>query len=100
MAPGREHLEDADPPGDIAFVTVARSLDPLQIEMLRARLDAEGIECFVADAGINQMNALVSIAVGGVRLMVLRESAEAAQRIIELILSGQLALRDDDPLPS
>jgi Putative prokaryotic signal transducing protein len=88
--------EDSTGQGDVSFVTVARSLEPLQIEMLRARLQAEGIMAFAIDAGINQANALVSIAVGGVRLMVPRESADEARRIIGLIRSGRFALRDGD----
>jgi hypothetical protein len=88
--------EDLGPQHDVSFVTVARSLEPLQIEMLRARLQVEGIRAFVVDAGINQANALYSIAVGGVRLMVPRESADEARQIIALVRSGGLALRDDD----
>ena len=88
--------EDPGPQHDVSFVTVARSLEPYQIEMLRARLQAEGIDAFTVDAGINQVNALISIAVGGVRLMVPRESADEARRIIALLRSGGLALRDDD----
>lgn len=90
--------EDPGPQDNVSFVTVDRSLEPLQIEMLRARLRAEGIEAFVADAGINQVNPLYSIAVGGVRLMVPRESADEARRIIQLVKTGRLALRDDDDL--
>jgi hypothetical protein len=88
--------DESGPQSDVSFATVARSLEPLQIEMLRARLQAEGITAFAVDAGINQANALVSIAVGGVRLMVPRESADEARRIIQLVKSGQFALRDDE----
>jgi hypothetical protein len=90
--------ENSAAQGDVSFVTVARSLEPFQIEMLRARLKAEGIEAFAVDAGINQINPLVSIAVGGVRLMVPRESADEARRIVELVKAGRFALRDDDDL--
>jgi hypothetical protein len=93
-----ESADQDGPQGDVSFATVARSLEPLQIEMLRARLQAEGIEAFAVDAGINQVNALVSIAVGGVRLMVPKESADEARRIIQLVRSGKLALRDDEAL--
>lgn len=96
----RLELSDEDPgeESDVSFVTIARSLEPLQIEMLRARLRAEGIPAFAIDAGINQANALYSIAVGGVRLMVPRESADEARRIISLIRSGRFALREgEDP---
>lgn len=88
--------EDSGPQDEVSFTTVARSLEPLQIEMLRARLRAEGIDAFAVDAGMNQINPLYSIAVGGVRLMVPRESAEEARRIIGLVKSGQFALRDDE----
>jgi hypothetical protein len=88
--------EESEWESDVSFAIVARSLEPLQIEMLRARLQAEGIEAFAVDAGINQVNPLYGIAVGGVRLMVPRESAGEARRIIELVRSGQFALRDDE----
>ena len=88
--------EDSGPQSEVSFATVARSLEPLQIEMLRARLQAEGIDAFAIDAGMNQVNALYAIAVGGVRLMVPRESAEEARQIIGLVKSGRFALRDDE----
>jgi organic hydroperoxide reductase OsmC/OhrA len=88
--------EETGPEHDVEFATVARSLEPLQIEMLRSRLRAEGIEAFTVDGGINQVNSLISIAVGGVRLMVPRESADEARRIIKLVRSGTFALRDDE----
>jgi putative signal transducing protein len=91
-----EPIDEDASQDDVSFATVARSLEPLQIEMLRARLQAEGIEAFAVDAGINQVNNLVSIAVGGVRLMVPKESADEARRIIQLIRSGKFALRDDE----
>ena len=94
--PAKTLEEDLGPQPDVEFATVARSLEPLQIEMLRARLRAEGIEAFTVDSGINQANALIAIAVGGVRLMVPRESADEARRIIQLIRAGSFALRDDE----
>ena len=91
--------EDPGPQSDVSFVTVARSLEPLQIEMLRSRLQAEGIPAFALDAGINQANALFSIAVGGVRLMVPREFSDEARRIIGLVRSGRFALSEGDEPP-
>ncbi|HEX4585517.1 MAG TPA: DUF2007 domain-containing protein [Burkholderiaceae bacterium] len=90
--------DDTSAQGAVTLVTVARSLEPLQIEMLRARLEAEGIPAFAVDAGINRINPFYSIAVGGVRLMVPRESADDARRIVDLVRSGGLALREDDDL--
>ena len=73
------------------FEVVARSLQAIEIETLRARLAAEGIESFVADAGINQ-----AIALGSVRLLVARERAAEARKIVELVRSGRFALGDDE----
>jgi hypothetical protein len=81
---------------DESLVIVEHSLDADLIEALRARLEVEGIPAFAADSGINQLNPLYSIAVGGVRLMVPREKADEARRLIALIKSGRLAARDDD----
>jgi len=91
-------VSDADPAGagDVSLVTVARSLEPMQIEMLRARLQAEGIPAFAVDGGLTQTNALYAIAVGGVRLLVPKESAEDARYLIGLIQSGGFALRDGE----
>ncbi len=83
---------------DVVFEVIARSLEPLEIEMLRARLSAEGINAIAADTGINQVNALYSIALGGVRLLVPREQAAEARLIVELVRSGRFALRDDETL--
>ena len=92
----RNEEESAD--SGVSLQTVARSLDPLEVEMLRARLQAEGITAFAVDQGINQINALYSIAVGGIRLMVASEHAHQARQIIDFVRSGALALREGDDL--
>ncbi|HUW28968.1 MAG TPA: hypothetical protein VMV97_10195 [Sulfuriferula sp.] len=80
----------------IEFVTVACSLDTSEMLILSARLEAEGIPSFVADANINQTYSPLSIAAGGVRLQVPSEFSVAARRIIADVNSGLLALNDDD----
>ncbi len=80
----------------IEFVTVARSLDTSEMFILSARLEAEGIPSFVADANINQTYSLLSIASGGVRLQVPSEFAVTARKIIADVNSGLLALDDDE----
>jgi len=92
----RNEEESSD--SGISLETVARSFDPLEVEMLRARLQAEGITAFAVDQGINQINALYSIAVGGIRLMVASEHAQQARQIIDVVRSGALALREGDDL--
>ena len=92
----RNEEESSD--SGVSLETVARSFDPLEVEMLRARLQAEGITAFAVDQGINQINALYSIAVGGIRLMVASEHAQQARQIIDVVRSGALALREGDDL--
>jgi len=80
----------------VIFVTVARSLIPSELHILRARLEADGIRSFVADDNTTQANSLWSVAVGGARLLVAQELAEEARQIIDLMKSGKFALRESD----
>jgi hypothetical protein len=84
------------PQETVAFVTVARSLTPTDLQILRARLEGDGIPAFVADGEINRMNSLWSIAVGGARLMVPRQFAAEARQIIAHVRAGRFTLREDD----
>lgn len=94
----RERSEEESSDSGVTLETVARSFDPLEVEMLRSRLEAEGITAFAVDQGINQINALYSIAVGGIRLMVPSEKAQQARQIVDLVRSGALTLREGDDL--
>lgn len=91
----RGAVESDDP---LAFVTVARSMSLSRLQILKARLDAEGISSFVADQEMNRMISLYTVALGGMRLMVPRKLAAEASEIIALVKSGRLAYREgDDP---
>ena len=98
FVPANERDEEASSESGVTLETVARSFDSLEVEMLRGRLQAEGITAFAVDQGINQINALYSIAVGGIRLMVESEKAPQARQIIELVRSGALALGEGEDL--
>jgi hypothetical protein len=92
-----ESADDAtDAQDSVTFVTVARSLIPWELDILRARLEADGIVSFVIDADINRMNSLWSIAVGGARLLVPQQRAAEAKQIIGHVKSGQFALGEGD----
>jgi hypothetical protein len=80
----------------VAFVTIARSFAPVELQILRARLEGDGIPSVIVDEDINRMNSLWSIAVGGARLLVPQPFAAAAKQIIDLLNSGALAVRDGD----
>jgi hypothetical protein len=98
FVPANERSEEESSESGVTLETVARSFDSLEVEMLRARLQAEGITAFAVDQGINQINALYSIAVGGIRLMVASENAPQARQIIGLVRSGALALGEGEEL--
>lgn len=90
---GLEVPAEEDP---VILETVVRSLVTSQLEVLRARLEAEGIPAFIMDGNMNQSYSLVSAAIGGARLQVPRSYAGAAREIIAAMNSGLLAVRDGD----
>jgi hypothetical protein len=93
----REDASDATGPEEtVTFVTLARSLAPGELQILRARLESDGIPAFVVDDNINRMTW--SIAVGGARLLVPQQFAAEARQIIDLVRSGRFSLRQDDDL--
>jgi hypothetical protein len=80
----------------VTLVTVARSLIPSELHILRARLEGDGIPSFVIDDNITRMNSLWSVAVGGARLLVPQQFAAEAKQIIEHVKAGRFALREGD----
>src|SRR5215471_4295343 len=50
--------------------------------MARAKLEAEGIECFLADENIVRLNWFWSNAVGGMRLQLLAENTGVAMEVL------------------
>ncbi len=91
VAPSDDDAESATGEA-VAFVTVARSLIPTELDILRARLEADGIPSFVVDDNITRMNSLWSVALGGARLIVARQFAAEARQIIGYVRSGKFAL--------
>lgn len=82
------------------FVTVANSLNAMEMYILCARLEADGIPAVLADANMTQSYSLLSVAIGGTRLRVLAEHYEEAMKIIAAMNSGALAVNDDDDVGS
>lgn len=80
----------------VTFVTVARSLIPADLYVLRARLEGDGIPSFVVDDNIVRMNSLWSVAVGGARLLVPQSLAAEAREIIGLLRAGRFAIGEDE----
>lgn len=87
--------DEAPPSGD--FVTVTRVFNSLEAEMLRGCLEAEGIPATLGDAQTIQTDTLLTVALGGIRVMVPAPFAEAARRTVQAFERGDLAI---DELPA
>jgi len=88
--PVPEKAQTAEP-----LVTVAAFDTPLKASILASRLEAEGIECFVADAETIAIHGLLSNALGGVKVQV-RES-EAPRAAVIARQAGSQAPRRPCP---
>jgi Zn finger protein HypA/HybF involved in hydrogenase expression len=78
------------------FITVLTTTFGYEVAVIRGRLEAEGITCFVQDELTVQVNPLYSNAIGGVKLQV-KESD--LQQAIE-ILKETGYIKDKDLVPS
>jgi Putative prokaryotic signal transducing protein len=96
--------EPADGAEETELVTVAGFWDPLQANVLRARLESEGISAFVwsEPVGIPDVNG------GSTRVQVKSDDVEQAREVMASIERGELAIPDSpdtrtsvaDPLKS
>jgi hypothetical protein len=87
--------DEEEPHGD--FVTVTRVFNSLEAEMLRGCLEAEGIPATLGDAQTIQTDTLLTVALGGIRVMVPATFADAARQTVEAFERGELAI---DELPA
>ena len=96
-----ETQADEEPPhGDL--VTVTRVFNSLEAEMLRGCLEAEGIPATLGDAQTIQTDTLLTVALGGIRVMVPTAFADAARQTVQAFERGALAIDDlpDDAVPA
>jgi hypothetical protein len=61
---------------------VAAFSEPVEAHLARARLEAEGIGCLLADEHVVGVHWLCSVAVGGVKLQVREADLEAAREAL------------------
>ncbi|MCK9685188.1 putative signal transducing protein [Scleromatobacter humisilvae] len=87
--------DDEPPHGDL--VTVTRVFNSLEAEMLRGCLEAEGIPATLGDAQTIQTDTLLTVALGGIRVMVPFSFADAARQTVDAFERGELAI---DELPA
>jgi Putative prokaryotic signal transducing protein len=94
QAPSEDTFASADEgtlvSGDLMLI--ARVFTPIEAHMLQSRLEAEGVPAVVADAHIVQANPFLTMAVGGVRVLVPESHAEQAREIMRAIERGDYAL--------
>lgn len=87
-----DFTDDSD--GD--FEIFAQVLDPTEAHLRCACLVAGGVPAMLADANLVQTNELLTLAVGGVRILVPTTHMARAQAVIEAFERGDLALSDDE----
>jgi hypothetical protein len=101
--PAREEpscLDDRmEPDGDADLVQVARYLKPMEAEILRSRLEAEGIFAVVTDHNMGGVNPFFAI-IGGARVLVLEPELDAAREVVRAIERGDYKLEDQSDTPA
>ncbi|MES2072138.1 MAG: DUF2007 domain-containing protein [Pseudomonadota bacterium] len=85
MAPAQQWQE-------MSLETVAVYGSMLEAEILRARLEADGIPAIVVDGNLVQAYSLIAIAVGGVRVQVMAEYAARARELVKRLDDGELMI--------
>ncbi len=83
-------------PSGSELVVLTRFNEPWPAEILRARLEVDGIDASLADQNLVSSNWFLSTAVGGVRVMVPADQRARAQSIMAAIQHGDYALTGAD----
>lgn len=78
------------------FVTIKTFAYPIDLAVIRGRLEAEGIECVAQDELMAQANPFLSNAIGGIKLQVRQRDL---QKAIEILEEGGY-LKESDFLPT
>ena len=81
--------------GEGDWQMVARCLDATEAHLLCSCLKASGLPAMVADANLVQTHSLISVAVGGARVMVPEAYVERAHEVLEAFHRGDFALDED-----
>ena len=76
--------------GDL--VQIARLFTPIEAHMLQSRLQADGVHAVVVDAQLVGNDPLLTMALGGVRVLVPESHLERAREIVSAIERGDYAL--------
>ncbi len=77
---------------DDKIITFASYYDPMLAHIIRTRLEANGVACFVADENTIGANPLYNQAVGGVKIKIFERDLERCREI--LATEGDLHEKD------
>ena len=64
------------------MITIKVFDNPIDVHVLKSKLESEGIHCYIFDEQIVSMNLLYNNAIGGVKLNVSEDDAKNARQII------------------
>ena len=92
--PAGETAGAESPPIADDLVPVAQLFTVEEAHMLQSRLEMEGVPAMVADANFVQVYPLLSVGVGGVRVLVPTSYLDRARAIARAISRGDYALDD------
>ena len=81
------------------WVVVDNFIDVIHADIVRGRLEAEGIPAILGNRHLVTAEWMYSQAVGGVQIMVPRVQVDEAREIIALIDSGSFANIDEELIP-
>ncbi|GEM_PF-4422246 len=82
------------------YITVANLSTAMEAHLIQGALHAAGIDALVPDANISQTHSLMTVALGGVRVVVPSDQADAAQEILDALNRGDLQLEGDEGEPA
>jgi hypothetical protein len=81
------------------FIIVARYPDPLEAQIARGLLQAEGIDAYLGDEHAALANWEWRLAIGGAKLHVPAAQAERAREVLRALDAGAYAI-DDEAAPA
>lgn len=64
------------------IITFENYYDPMLAEIIKGRLEANGIDCFIADGNMVGSNPFFNVAVGGVKLKIFERDLEKCKQIL------------------
>jgi Putative prokaryotic signal transducing protein len=69
-------------PKEDDIITFETYYDPMLAQIIRGKLEANGIHCFIADDGMIGVNPLYNQAIGGVKIKIFERDLEKCRAIV------------------